>query len=115
MEGILTTGLQTPLVTRFVEEVLSKVCECSSDFSQHALMGECAELNICGVHSGNKLLCSDCRTSIYHQSDVVAVGCGSLEVALQGAGVWKFHCKEPVKWGSTYGVTLSYIWKQALG
>ena len=46
MADILTKRLQTPMVTKFVEKVLSKKCERRSNFSQQALMGECVKLNI---------------------------------------------------------------------
>ena len=85
MADILTKRLQTPMVTKFVEKVLSNWCECSSDFSQHALMGEHAEFNVVMILE-RSYECSDCRILTHHQSDdVVAARCGSQEVSLQGA------------------------------
>ena len=84
---ILTKRLQTPLVTNFVEKVLSNKCELSSDLSPSALVGDCAELDMVLVMERSFLVCYDCWALRYHQiDDVVAVTCKNLE----------FHFKEPV-------------------
>lgn len=45
MVDVHTKRLQTPSITEFVEKVLSKLGEHSTDFSEHAYIGECTELD----------------------------------------------------------------------